>query len=197
MCASTTSTSDTVFHPLTPKRWADLEELFGSRGACGGCWCMWWRQTQAEFDRNKGEPNRRAMKRIVTSGRVPGILAYDRGHPVGWCAAGPRESYPRLARSRILKRIDDRPVWSVVCFFIARSHRRRGLATGLLQAAVEHAGRHGARIVEGYPVEPRKSLAPDVFVYHGLASQFRRAGFREAARRSETRPIMRYHIRGS
>ena len=197
MSSSQTSTSDLAFQPLTPERWGDLEDLFGSRGACGGCWCMWWRQTQAEFDRNKGEPNRRAMKRIVESGRVPGILAYDQGRPVGWCSVGPRESYPRLKRSRILKRIDNRPVWSAVCFFVARSHRRRGLATGLLRAAVEHAGRNGARIVEGYPVEPRKESAPDVFVYHGLASQFRRAGFREAARRSETRPIMRYSIRGS
>ena len=186
-----------TFHPLTPDRWVDLEQLFGPRGACGGCWCMWWRQTQAEYERNKGEPNRRAMKRIVDSGRVPGILAYDRGRPVGWCSVGPRESYPRLERSRILKKIDDRPVWSVVCFYVARSHRRRGLAIELLRAAVRYAAEHGGRIVEGYPVEPRKESAPDVFLYHGLASQFRQVGFREAARRSQTRPIMRYRIQES
>jgi len=156
---------------------------------------MWWRQTQAEFDRNKGEPNRRAMKRIVASGRVPGILAYDQGRPVGWCSVGPRESYPRLERSRILKRIDGRPVWSVVCFYVARSHRRRGLATDLLRAAVRYAAAQDGRIVEGYPVEPKKESAPDVFLYHGLASSFRQAGFQEVARRSETRPIMRYLVK--
>jgi GNAT superfamily N-acetyltransferase len=182
------------FHPLTPERWKDLEGLFGERGACGGCWCMWWRLTHREFERNKGEPNRRAMKRIVNSGQVPGILAYRDGRPVGWCSVGPREVYPRLERSRILKRIDDQPVWSVVCFFIARSHRRQGISTKLLRAAVDYAKQNGARIVEGYPVEPKEGQVPDVFLYHGLASSFVQVGFKEVARRSETRPIMRYSL---
>jgi GNAT superfamily N-acetyltransferase len=183
--------SPLVFLPLTPEHWTDFENLFGPRGACGGCWCMWWRQSQSQFERQKGEANRRAMKKIVDSGQVPGILAYADGHPVGWCSVGPREVYPRLKRSRILKRVDDRPVWSVVCFFTARSHRRKGLSEKLLKAAVEYAKQNGGRIVEGYPVEPRKDQVPDVFVYHGLASSFRQAGFKEVARRSETRPIMR------
>jgi GNAT superfamily N-acetyltransferase len=184
-----------VFHPLTPERWADFETLFGPQGACGGCWCMWWRLTHREFERNKGEPNRRAMKKLVGSGQIPGILAYQRGRPVGWCSVGPRKSFPRLERSRLLKRVDDQPVWSVVCFFVARSHRRQGLATRLLEAAVEYAERNGARIVEGYPVEPKRDRAPDLFLYHGPASSFRRTGFREVARRSDTRHIMRQTIR--
>lgn len=181
-------------HPVTPDRWDDLERLFGPRGACGGCWCMWYRLTKREFDAGKGVGNRRAMRRIVAAGRTPGLLAYHRDEPVGWCSVAPRDEYVRLRTSRILKPVDDRPVWSVVCFFIAKAHRGRGVATGLLEAAVRYVQDSGGTIVEGYPVEPRKGKMPDAFVYQGLASSFRRAGFGEVARRSETRPIMRYVI---
>jgi GNAT superfamily N-acetyltransferase len=186
--------SDLKFHPVTPERWEDLEDLFGQRGACGGCWCMWWRLTQTEFNRRKGQGNKQAMKKIVRSGQIPGILAYAGGQPVGWCSIGPREVYPRLERSRILQRVDERPVWSVVCFFVAKPYRRKGVTAKLLSAAVEYARKKGAEIVEGYPVEPKKKQAPDVFLYNGLASAFRQAGFQEVARRSETRPIMRYSL---
>lgn len=181
-----------VFHPLTPERWEDLVALFGERGACGGCWCMWWRLKRSEFEERKGARNKRAMKRIVESGEVPGILAYADGEPVGWCAVAPRESYPVLQRSRTLKPIDDQPVWSITCFFVARSYRRRGVSGRLVKAAVTHARKRGARIIEGYPVEPKKGRMPDAFAWIGLPSMFREAGFVEALRRSPTRPIMRY-----
>jgi GNAT superfamily N-acetyltransferase len=183
------------FHPLTPNRWPDLERLFGANGACGGCWCMWWRASPSEFRRDKGAGNRRALRRLVAAGAEPGILAYDAdGAPVGWCAIAPRTEYPRLERSRILAPVDDRAVWSVTCFFIARGHRRRGLSRVLLEAAVRFAADRGADIVEGYPVETATRQA-DPFVWTGLASAFRRAGFREVARRSPTRPIMRRRVR--
>jgi GNAT superfamily N-acetyltransferase len=181
-------------HPVTPGRWKDLERLFGERGACGGCWCMWFRLTRSQFEKQKGEGNRRALKRIVDSGQVPGLLAYHEGEPIGWCSVGPRESFSALERSRILKRVDDRTVWSVVCFVVAKGYRVKGVSAALLKAAVEYAGRNGAKIVEGYPVEPRKDRMPDVFAYHGFVSTFRRAGFVEVARRSETRPFMRYYL---
>lgn len=179
------------FHPVTSARWPDMEKLFGARGACGGCWCMWWRLPRQEFVQGKGEGNKRAIRRLVAAGGTPGILAYSGGEPVGWCSVAPRESFPVLDRSRILKRVDDQPVWSVVCFFVAKKHRRQGLAVKLLEAAAAYAEERGARIVEGYPVEPKKGDMPDVFVYTGLASAFRKAGFVEVARRSETRPVMR------
>jgi GNAT superfamily N-acetyltransferase len=183
------------FHLLTPERWVDLEKLFGQRGACGGCWCMWWRSPRSEFMHNRGEGNRKAFKSVVDSGKVPGILAYEKDQPVGWCAVAPRETFPKLARSRILKRVDNEPVWSVVCFFIAKAFRRKGVSTGLLKAAVDYARKQGGKIVEGYPVEPKKGRTPDLFAYTGLASAFRKVGFVEVIRRSETRPIMRYMIR--
>jgi GNAT superfamily N-acetyltransferase len=156
---------------------------------------MWWRIPRSEFERSKGSPNKRAMRRIVASGEVPGILAYHEGRPVGWCSIGPRERFPALERSRILARVDEKPVWSIVCFFVARPERRRGVSLRLLRASVDHARRNGARIVEGYPVEPRSERMADAFVWTGTAAAFRKAGFREVARRSETRPIMRRRIR--
>lgn len=182
------------FQPVTPDRWPDLERLFGPRGACAGCWCMWWRLKRSEFEQQKGEGNRQAMRQIVESGQVPGILAYADGQPVGWCSVAPREHFPALDRSRILKRVDDEPVWSVACFFVAKPFRGRGITVALLRAAVDYAKGHGARIVEGYPVEPKEGRSPDAFVWTGLASTFRRAGFVEVLRRSETRPIMRISI---
>jgi len=181
-------------HALTPDRWDDFEALFGPRGAAGGCWCMWWRLTHREFEAGKGEPNRRAMRRIVESGAAPGILAYHRGRPVGWCAVAPREQFPRLERSRILKPVDAQEVWSVVCFFIDKGHRRRGVSAALLRAVADHVRRSGGRIVEGYPVQPKKEDVPGLFAYHGVASAFLRAGFREVARRSPSRPIMRLEV---
>jgi GNAT superfamily N-acetyltransferase len=178
-------------HPLTPDRWQDLEALFGERGACGGCWCMLWRLKRSGFEKGKGAGNKRAMKRIVDAGETPGLLAYAEGRPVAWCALAPRETYPLLENSRVLARVDDKPVWSVVCLFVERSHRRKGISARLLRAAAGYAAKHGARIVEGYPVEPKKGTIPDVFAWTGLPSAFAKAGFVEVARRSPTRPIMR------
>ena len=156
---------------------------------------MWWRLTKKQFDARKGESNRRAMRAIVRAGRVPGILAYHKGQPVGWCSVAPREHFPRLERSRLLTPVDDKHVWSVVCFFVARHYRRNGVAERLLKAAVEYVKQSGGSIVEGYPVELKKTGYPDVFAYHGIASVFRSVGFKEVARPSETRPVMRYALR--
>ncbi len=185
---------DLEFHPLTPERWADLEKLFGKHGASGGCWCMWWRLSRSEFLKQRGEENKMALKRIVNSDEILGILAYTNGEPIGWCSVAPRESYPTLERSRVFKRIDDKPVWSIVCFFVAKQFRHKGVTVALLKAAIEHVKKRGGKIIEGYPVEPKKGHTPDPFAYTGLASAFRKAGFEEVLRRSETRPIMRYII---
>ena len=183
------------FHPLTPQRWNDLEKLFGPRGACGGCWCMFWRLSRSEFQKQKGEPNKRALKRLVESGDAPGLLAYADREPVGWCAIAPRDAYPALARSRLLQPVDDQPVWSISCLFVARTFRRKGVSVGLLKAVIDYVRKSGGAIVEGYPQEPRKVEMPDVFAWTGLASAFRQAGFEECLRRSPTRPIMRFEIK--
>lgn len=177
-------TSNLKIYSATADRWRDLEALFGPRGACAGCWCMFWRLRRSQFDKQKGIKNKRALKKLVESDATPGLLAYSNGEPAGWCALAPREDYPVLENSRVLARVDDQPVWSVVCFFVAKAHRRSGVT-------VQYAAKRGAKIVEGYPVEPKKNAMPDVFAYTGLAAAFGKAGFKEVARRSATRPIMR------
>lgn len=152
---------------------------------------MWWRLPRGEFERKKGAGNKRRMKRLVESGPSPGILAYHGDEAVGWCAVAPRATYPGLARSRVLKPVDERPVWSITCLFVRKDWRNRGVSATLLAAAADHVRAHGGTIVEGYPVQPAAGRMADAFAWTGLPSAFTRAGFREVARRSPARPIMR------
>lgn len=179
-----------AFHPLTHARWPHLVKLFGPRGACASCWCMWWRLGRKAFDAGKRGGNRRGLQAYLRNGRVPGLLAYEGGEPVGWVAVEPRAAYPRLASSRTLAPVDERPVWSITCFFVAREYRGQGLTRALIEAAVRHAKKHGAPAVEAYPVDLRQEVA-DAWVYTGAASTFADLGFAEVARRSRTRPVVR------
>lgn len=152
---------------------------------------MAWRLRNKDWVAGKGARNKRAFERIVTAGKEPGILGYRGRRPVAWCAVAPREEYGTLARSRVLKPVDDRPVWSISCLFVLKPFRRQGLSVQLLRAAVDFAARRGAEIVEGYPTEPTMERTPDPFIWTGVPSAFRKAGFKEVLRRSKTRPIMR------
>ena len=181
------------FKLLKRNLWTDFEELFGPNGACAGCWCMFWKLRGKAYEEARSHETRQMHKSIVDSGVVTGLLAYWHGEVVGWIAIEPREAYPKLAHSRALKPMDDQPVWSVTCFFVAKKSRRMGVTVELLKAAVEHVRQQGGRIVEGYPVDAQKEM-PAPFIYTGTASAFQQAGFKEVARRSPTRPIFRFVI---
>jgi len=187
------------FFPVTNERWKDFEKLFGEKGACAGCWCMYWRLKQSVLDAQKGNGNKQAMKKIIISDNIPGIIAYHNNDPVGWCSVARREDFPRLANSRVLKPVDEKSVWSVVCFFIHKDYRKKGLSIALLNAAKKYVKSGGGKILEGYPIEPKKDKMPDAFAWTGLSAAFLKAGFKEVARRSErrseTRPIMRYYLK--
>jgi len=157
---------------------------------------MTWRLRRPQYEEQKGARNKAAFRKIVSDGPSPGVLACSGGESVGWCAVAPREVHARLENSRVLARVDDQPVWSITCFFVAKPFRRAGVSVKLLKAAVAHATALGAKIVEGYPVEPKKDPMPDVFAWTGIASAFRKAGFKEVARRSPVRPLMRFEVRG-
>jgi GNAT superfamily N-acetyltransferase len=181
-------------HPATPERWADLEALFGGNGACAGCWCQFFKLSRPEYEAGRGEKNKRRLRESVERGTRPGLIAYDGDQPVGWAALEPKERYPRLARARILKGVDDAPAWSLPCFFVARSHRGRGIMTALLKAAAKNAKAEGATLLEGYPMAPSKRTG-DAFAYVGVVGPFEKAGFEEAARPSPTRRVMRRRLR--
>jgi GNAT superfamily N-acetyltransferase len=182
--------SNFEFHPLTDDRWLDLVKLFEHHGNPGYCWCMTWRATSAEYKQLASAGRKRALHALVETQVPIGILAYQAGEPIGWCSIAPRETYARLEKSTTLKRVDDQPTWSVVCFFVRRDMRGQGLALQLLQAAVEYAASQGARIVEGYPIETGQS-----YQFMGSPAIFKAAGFREVARAENDRPIVRRILR--
>ena len=184
---------DLSFHPLTQNLWHDFELLFGENGACGGCWCMYWKLRGKEYTENLGDAARQMQKAIIDARTSPGLLAYSEGYPVGWIAVEPRSAYPKLAHSRILPPVDDRDVWSVTCFYVEKKHRRKNITVELLKAAIQHVRKRGGKILEGYPVDTKKN-APAPFIFTGTASAFRQAGFREVARHAATRPIFRFVI---
>jgi GNAT superfamily N-acetyltransferase len=180
--------------PLTHQEWPDFVQLFEEHGIQNGCWCMYWRGKRADCHRLFGEGNKQAFKKIVDGGSVPGILAYLDRQPVGWCSIAPRQEFTVLERSPTLKRVDDQPVWAIVCFFVSKPYRQKGLTSTLIKEAIKYARDHGGKIVEAYPLktEITKMLPYERFM--GIESTFTRLGFQVVARRSDRRPVMRYFL---
>ena len=190
--------------PLTAERLPDLAALFGQGGDPMWCWCSFFRVRNVDFQGATAASNRRVLERALETtaaeGRAPGLIAYREDEPIGWVSVGPRDDYDRLQHSRILAPIDDRPVWSIVCFVVARSARKQGVAKALLDAAIAYAREHGATLLEGYPVETDGGRVPAANAYKGTLTMFERAGFEIAARRranraSPERPIVRRRVR--
>jgi len=176
--------------PLTPDLWPALEDLFGKKGACNGCWCMYWRIGSA-YRRTPPEQNKAAFRGVGKAGPPPGLLAFDGDVAVGWCQLTPRDALPWLDREWRLKRVDDVPVWSLSCFYIRIGCRRRGVTAALIAAALKAARRAKAPALEAYPFDADKSPSASGT---GYASTFARAGFKVVARRIPARPIMRYDL---
>jgi GNAT superfamily N-acetyltransferase len=168
-----TAVSEIEVRPVTPERWSDFAALFEARGSPHYCWCTVYRRESAAAIGKAAK--RSLMQRLVGQGTPVGVLAYEDGEPVGWCSVAPRETYPRLARSRVMPRADDRATWTVLCFFLRRSHRQRGLTHTLLRGAVHYAREQGAEVIEGYPFD----TAGISTRFRGHSSVFRNAGFRQ------------------
>lgn len=176
------------FHPVTVDRLQDLARFSEQHGKFRYCSCMRWRMRSTDYQRSTKEDRVAALESLVCQGIPVGILAFLKGDPVGWCSVAPRETYEALERSRALRRLDDEPVWSVVCFFVDRHVRRTGLTLGLLRAAVAYARSQGATIIEGYPIEPTEKL----YTYMGSPSTFEEVGFRDVTPPGQARKIVRY-----
>lgn len=186
--------NDNLFiKPLTLSNWDDFEDLFGSRGACGGCWCMSFRLNKKEFEIGKKDNvNKGRMRSLVESGRPAGIIGYLGRIPVSWMAFAPREDFRRFESSRVLKPLDDKPVWSLPCFFIRKEYRKRGLAQVFLEKLPEYAVSSGVEIIEAYPVIPKSDI-PDPFIWNGILKIFERAGYTVAGG-SASRPVVRKYL---
>jgi ribosomal protein S18 acetylase RimI-like enzyme len=182
--------------PLTRERWPDLEALFNAKGCsvARGCWCMYYRRSGSRGSLPAGttraQANRAELKALISSGEPPGLIGYRGKIPVGWVSLGPRGDYAKLRRSPVMKAVDERPVWSIVCFVVPSQYRGQGVARALLDGAIAYARKRGVALLEAYPVDkPRRSA--DDSMWFGAKSMYDAAGFEEVARRKPTRPIVR------
>ena len=190
--------SELTFEPLTKKNWAQFVQLFGERGACGNCWCMYFRLKKEEFIEGKqNDGNKESMKELVWADLPTGILGLYEGQAIAWCAFAPREDYLKLENSKVHKRIDNKPVWSITCFFIDKHFRRMGVSVAMLKGVIAYAKKKKIKVVEAYPTIPTKDQLPDSFAWIGLYKSFERAGFKIVDRTSKNRPMVRYYVDNS
>ena len=184
-----------TIRPLTPDLWPALEDLFGKNGASNGCWCMYWRIGSA-YRKRPQEQNKAAFREVVRRGPPPGLLAFDGDLAVGWCQLTPRDVLPWLDGARLLKRMDEVPVWSLSCLYVRRGYRKQGVTSSLIAAAVKAARRAKAPALEAYPVDTDQPRSTSN-LFTGTASTFARAGFRTIARRVPHRPMMRHDLKAT
>ena len=180
--------------PLNKNNWGSFLQLFGPKGACGNCWCMYFRLSKTDFEEGKlNDENKNAMKKLVWNNQPTGVIAFYEDLPIAWCAFAPREDFSKLEKSRVHKRIDDRKVWSVPCTFIAKDFRRKGVSVALLKGLIQYATENGIKIIEAYPTIPTQEKLPDSFAWIGLYKSFERADFEIVDRTSKHRPMVRYY----
>jgi GNAT superfamily N-acetyltransferase len=187
--------------PLTADSWDDLVELFERPGTsiARGCYCMFYRRAgkhEVPAGTTYSEANKRALKSLVDRGVVPGLIGYENGRPIGWVSLGPRADYAKLKRSPVMKPVDERPVWSIICFVVDPKARHRGVAEAMLKGAVTWARKQGVTLLEAYPCD-KPAKAADDSMWFGAKRMFDRAGFVEVARRKPTRPVMRKSLRAA
>lgn len=188
-----------IVHPLTPDRWDDLEAIFNAKGCsiARGCWCMYYRRSGKSADLRAGETqsarNRSDLMALAASDQPPGLIGYQDGVPIGWISLGPRQDFAKLARSPVMKPIDELPVWSIVCFVVPSEYRKQGVARALLAGAVEYARQRGVRLLEAYPVDKAEPSAGESS-WFGSKAMYDAAGFEEVARRKPARPMVRLEL---
>ena len=188
-------------HPVTEDRFEDFADVINPNRRESHCWCLSHRLGAKQIAELGGGSRERAMRTLCASGRPPGVVTYLDGLPVGWCSIGERSSIPRLASSKLIRPVDDVPVWSIICVVVRGGHRRQGVTAALLEGAVQYAASQGAPAVEAYPVDPdgRMDLT---MAFVGTRSMFARAGFEvvgvtDAVASRMPRLVMRRDLRAS
>jgi GNAT superfamily N-acetyltransferase len=189
------------FKELNASTWKDYELLMGEKGGCGGCWCMLFRLPYKQFQENKPDGNKAMMKQLAGESNQLGLIAFRNNEPAGWIAFAPREDYIKLDNSRSFKRIDDKPVWSITCFFIKKEYRNQGLSRQLIKGAIDFAknlpaGKAGKKIkiLEAYPAIPYNKKVPPPFLWVGILSAFTDNGFKVVQQKSKSRAMVRLQL---
>ena len=190
---------DVAIHPLTSDRWDDLAALFDEGGDPKWCWCQFYRVRGLDWSNSSADGNRERLATLTRDGPPPGLVGYQDGRAVGWVSVAPRPAYDRLTHAKLLAPVDDKPVWSIVCFVVSRSARGKGVAKALLNGAIAWATGQGATILEAYPSDVKGRKVPAANLYHGSLSMFEDAGFEVVARRqfnktAPVRPIVRLDL---
>jgi len=187
--------SQITFEPLSKSNWSKFVQLFGDKGACGNCWCMYYRLKRADFNEGKvDDGNKEAMKKLVLDNKPTGILGFYEGQPIAWCAFAPRENFMKLENSRVHKRIDNQTVWSIPCFFIDKNFRGQGISVEIIKGVINSAKANNIKVIEAYPTIPTTERLPNSFAWIGLYKSFERAGFVIVDRTSKNRPMVRYYV---
>ena len=193
------SNDSLTIRPLTPSRWEDVEAVFNAKGCsvARGCWCMFYRRSgpgaAVPNGMTRAQRNRAELKALVDGGTPPGLIGYRGKTPVGWVSLGPREDFAKLKRSQVMKPVDAKPVWSIICFVVPQEFRGQGVARALLDGAIAYAKKRGATLLEAYPVD-RAARGRDDSMWFGAKSMYDAAGFDEVARRKPQRPVVRLKI---
>lgn len=182
------------FQELTTKNWFQFEKLMGEKGGCGGCWCMAFRLPTKEFNENKYEGNKELMYSLVKDRQPIGLLAFYEDEPVAWLALAPREDYIKIEKSRTLIRVDDKPVWSITCFFVKKEYRRGGVSKALIKGAIDFARLKNIQTLEAYPALPYSEKVPDAFLWVGVLSSFLVNGFKIVKQNGKSRAIVRLDV---
>lgn len=190
----TIMTSKLRFEQLTSSTWKHFELLMGEKGGCGNCWCMYFRLPYKTFQANKPHGNKKMMKQLVNKGMPQGLIASINDEPVGWIAMAPREDYLKIENSRVFKRIDDEPVWSITCFFVRKEYRHTGLSMQLIKGAIDFAKKKKIKILEAYPAIPYSDKVPHPFLWVGVLSSFLKNGFKVVRQNNKSRAMVRIEL---
>jgi GNAT superfamily N-acetyltransferase len=180
--------------PLTLNNWDMFEELMGEKGGCGGCWCMLFRLPYKEFKANKPGGNKMFMHEIVSQTRPTGLMAVYENKAIGWMALAPREDYTKIEKARSLKRIDDKPVWSITCFFVKKEFRKMGISQMMIKAVIAYAKKNNIETLEAYPAIPYDDKMPAPFLWIGVLSSFKKNGFKVVQQNGKSRAMVRKEV---